>query len=344
MFNKMFRASAVLLLVPFALTGCMFGPNKHTSSPIDPPPTNANPVAAKQAESQKEMSKTELYFLSDSGYVVPYALNIPLSKGKGIAREALRFMVKGGAGESMLPDGFSPILPKGTQIKGLNIQDGTATIDFSKEFLSYQPDEEEKILEAVTWTLTGFPHVKEVNIWVDGKPLAVMPKKKTPSQGLTRENLGINLEVAEGTEMSQSMPVTLYFLGQTPDNQVYYVPVTRMVNQTDNVAEATIKELIKGPQQDSDLSGALDTTTEVNKVQVKGDTVFADFGEQLLEYGEQTASKDALQTIVLSLTENTGFKKVKLSVNGKQNIMASGEKDLIDQPVTRPKFVNPQPL
>ncbi|MGA9174203.1 MAG: GerMN domain-containing protein, partial [Thermoactinomyces sp.] len=146
------------------------------------------------------------------------------------------------------------------------------------------------------------------------------------------------------TEMSLSMPVTLYFLGQTLDNQVYYVPVTRMVNQTDNVAEATIKELIKGPQQDSDLSGALDTTTEVNKVQVKGDTVFADFGEQLLEYGEQTASKDALQTIVLSLTENTGFKKVKLSVNGKQNIMASGEKDLIDQPVTRPKFVNPQPL
>ncbi|MBA4541432.1 MULTISPECIES: GerMN domain-containing protein [Thermoactinomyces] len=344
MLNKMFRASVVLLLLPLAVTGCTFGPEKHTSRPIDPPPANANPVAAKQAESPKETSKTELYFLSDSGYVVPYALNIPLSKGRAIARDALSLMVKGGAGESMIPDGFSPILPKGTQLKGLNIQDGTATVDFSKEFLNYDPGQEEKMLEAVTWTLTGFPQVKEVNIWVEGKPIAVMPKKKTPAQGLTRENLGINLEVAEGTEMNRSMPVTLYFLGQTPDNKVYYVPVTRMVNETSNAAEVTIKELIKGPRQDADLSGALDSDTEVNKIQVKGDTVFADFGEQLLEYGNRSASKDALQTIVLSLTENTGYKKVKLSVNGKQNIMAAGEKDLLDQPVTRPKFVNPQSL
>jgi germination protein M len=252
MFNKLLRASAILMLVPLALTGCsVFGPKKHTTRPIDPPPAsahldNAKPVAAAQKAEQKKESGMELYFLTDTGYVVPYVLNIPAAKG--IAKEALKFMVQGGPGEGLLPAGFSPILPKGTQIKALSIKDGVATIDFSKHFLNYAPNMEEKILNAVTWTLTGFSSVKEVNIRVEGKPLLVMPKKKTPAQGLTR-NRGINLEVVEGTELSQSMPVTVYFLGQTSNNDIYYVPVTRMVNRTDNVAEVAMQELIKGPQQ-----------------------------------------------------------------------------------------------
>ncbi|SEN00683.1 GerMN domain-containing protein [Lihuaxuella thermophila] len=347
---NMIRASLALIMIPLTLTGCLFGPEQKTSTPIDPPPANAlkqnaHPVQAgqktemKTAKDKKKLSGVELYFLMDTGYVVPYALQIP--SVQGIAKEAMKFMVKGGPGEAMLPKGFSPILPKGTQIKGLSIQDGTATIDFSKEFLNYEPELEEKILSAITWTLTGFHNVKEVNIWVDGRPLAVMPKGKTPAQGLTRKR-GINVEISEGVNVSQSMPVTLYFLGQTADNSIYYVPVTRMVNRSNNVGEVSLKELIKGPMYHSNLSGALDTSTEVNRVQVKGDTVLVDFGEQLLQYNDQqSASKDAMNTIVLSLTENTSAKKVKITVNGKQSFRASGQKgEHFAQPVTRPEMIN----
>lgn len=239
----------------------------------------------------------------------------------------------------MLPEGLTPILPKGTQVKALNISDGVATIDFSKEFLNYKEDEEEDLLSAVTWTLTGFSTIDEVNIWVDGKPLAVMPKKKTPAQGLTRKD-GINLEVAEGTDLTRSMPVILYFMGQLPNNEIYYVPVTRMVSPSDQIGETVMNELIKGPQYDSGLSAALDNTLAVNKVQVKGKVVSADLGEQLLQYGKNTASKDAIQTIVLSLTENTDADKVQLTVNGKQSVAVEGE-GTVSQPVARPVFVNP---
>lgn len=351
---NMIRASLALMIIPLTLTGCLFGPEQKTSAPIDPPPANAlkqnaHPVQAgekaemKTVKDEKKTSALELYFLMDTGYVVPYALHIP--SVQGIAKEAMKYMVKDGPGEAMLPEGFSPILPKGTKIKGLSIQDGTATIDFSKEFLNYDPKMEEKILSAITWTLTGFNNVKEVNIWVEGRPLAVMPKGKTPAQGLTRKR-GINVEIAEGVNLSQSMPVTLYFLGQTPDNSVYYVPVTRMVNRSKNVGEASLKELIKGPMYNSNLSGTLDAATEVHRVEVKGDTVLVDFGEQLLQYDEQhSASKDALNTIVLSLTENTSAKKVKITVNGKQSFTASGQKgQQFVQPVTRPQMINPNGL
>ncbi|PTX59350.1 germination protein M [Melghirimyces profundicolus] len=343
--SKWFKGIGPLLILPLVLTGCLFGPEKE-SAPIDPPPKEMenkqkDPKPSDDESATGKKDELELYFLTDSGYVVPYSLNVP--KVEGIAKEAIEYMVKGGPAESQLPEGFSGILPQNTQVKGLDIRKGTATVDFSKEFLDYDAKMEEKILSAVTWMLTGFDSVKAVDIRVDGRPLEAMPKRKTPAQDLTRLN-GINLELAQGVNVGESMPVTLYFMGQTPDNTVYYVPITRMIHRQKNVAEAAMKELVKGPQHGSELVGALAETTQVNGVKIKGDTAVADFGKELLQYSdERKASRNALNTIVLSLTENTSAKKVQITVDGKSDVSTDGGGHF-DKPVTRPKRVNPTGL
>lgn len=345
MCNKWFKGIAPLLILPLALTGCLFGP-ENESPPIDPPPKEMKQKekdsgASEEKSAARKQDELELYFLTDTGYLVPYSMNVP--KVEGIAKEAMKYMVKGGPAESNLPEGFSGILPEGTEVKGLDIKDGTAVVDFSKKFLDYDAKMEEKILSAVTWTLTGFDSVKRVDIRVNGQPLEVMPKGKTPAQGMTRDG-GINLEVAQGVKVSDSMPVTLYFLGQTKDNTVYYVPVTRLIQRQENGAVAAMKELIKGPQHGSELVSALVESTRVNSVKLKGDTAIADFGKELLQYSdEKKASQDALHAIVLSLTENTAAKKVKITVEGKSNVVSEGG-ELFDKPVLRPKRVNPAGL
>lgn len=340
----MFRLLGSTLIFPLLLTGCLYGPEQKTNQAIDPPPKEVEKAYdqaihsnAQQKQAQKtQKSGMELYFLSDTGHVVPYTLSIP--NVQGIAKETLEYMVQGGAGEKMLPNGFTGILPAGTKVLGLNIQKSnkTATVDFSKQFLSYKPEMEEKILSAITWTLTGFPSVEKVNIRVNGRALETMPQKKIVAQNLTR-NQGINLEVAEGINISQSIPVTLYFMGQSTDNQTYYVPVTRMINRTDHLAEAAMKELIKGPKQNSGLVSALDSSLKVNQLKLQNRTAQIDFNEQLLHYDNQKqASKDALETIIFTLAENAEIDKVKITVNGKQLNST--------QPISRPKYTNPSGL
>lgn len=339
----MVRSVRVVLLLPLMLTGCLYGPDQPTKQAIDPPPKEVaqryeQAVETSQKKGKEKVARNgvELYFLSNTGHVVPYT--VPIPHVKGIAKETLEYMIQGGAGEKLLPKGFSGILPSGTKVLGLDIQNRIATVDFSKEFLKYKPEMEEKILSAITWTLTGFPSIEKVNIRVNGKPLEVMPHQKSVAQGLTRQR-GINLELAEGVQISQSIPVTLYFMGQTDDNQTYYVPVTRMINRTDQVAEASLKELIKGPKQQSGLVSPLDSSLQVNNVQQTDQMVVADFNENLLQYNNQKqASKDAIETILLSLTENTSAKKVKMTVNGK-DIQTD-----VPQPITRPKTINPHKL
>lgn len=127
---------------------------------------------------------------------------------------------------------------------------------------------------------------------------------------------------------------------------VYFVPVTRVINRQENRAEATLKELIKGPKQNSGLLSAIDVNTEVRRVEEKGDLITADFGEQLLQYGsQQSASKDALQSIVLSLTEHNTASRVKITVKGENSVGAFGEKgENIDAPLSRPQMINPSEL
>jgi germination protein M len=339
--QKTLRLGGVFFILVFLLAGC-FGSNEKTA--IDPPPDHALDAEAVQAKQKKEETKKEtgkqyeLYFFDAAGFVVPYSVKLPAKKE--IAKEALAAMVEGSGIEAQLPKGFKGVLPKGTTVKGIDVRNGTATVNFSKEFMNYDVNKEEQLLSAITWSLTGFDHIRKVNVWVDGRPLVA--KGKSPTQGLSRAD-GINLEIPSGVSLGQSMPVTLYFLAQAEDQTIYYVPVTRMVNRSTNVAETVLKELVRGPMQGSSLFATLDSDTEINQVEQKGDTIYADFGEQLLEYNSsQTAAKYAVDSIVLSLTENLDTKKVKITVNGKNAVNVSGEDGKeVDLPVSRPQKVNP---
>lgn len=317
----------------FLLSGCgLFGP-KDVSSPqhIDPPqltPPSAatsEKVTAPQAGSEQKANKAvnvqKMYVLDADGYVVPWAVELPKAEGKAHAKQVLSYMVQGGEGEKLLPKGFKAVLPGGTKVLGIVIKDGVATVDFSPEFKKYKAEDEQKILDAVTWAMTEFDAVKEVNIWINGHPLDVMPVKGTPVSHLNRD-VGINVEVAEGVKPGNAMAVTVYFQGQVNDKLTYFVPVTRYVPKEDNRGLAAMKQLIQGPKQNSPLFSPMLQEMNVVSVKQQKDTVTVDFDKKLLSYNQGQASPDAMEAVVLSLTENSGAKKVQVTVDGQKNVKA----------------------
>lgn len=342
------RAAIVgLAAVPLFLAGCGIFKAEETGGYIDPPQVeydldvetdldlggNEWDVAAVPADE----APVTLYFKDRNGYVAPIGLRIPAEPG--IAKLALSYMVEGGPGEALLPEGFSALIPAGTEIMGMDISpDGVAYVDFSEEFTNYNPQDERKILEAVTWALTGFNSIKSVQLWVNGKPLKEMPQDATPiDEPLTRA-MGINLERDKDVNPAQASPVTLYFQSQTTDDHIYYVPVTRLIRYTDNMTLAALQELVDGPADGSGLHSVLALDTEILNVELLDDTVVVNFGERI--QGDLRLDADAMQAVVLSLTEQTQRPKVQIMVEGKAGIVI-GEKTEFASPVTRPAQLNP---
>lgn len=342
--KKVHMAVAAVGLAALLATGCSLGKTGESGQAIDPPPAdaeammNTSAAVANKAAVEQTMPVT-LYLKDAKGYVAPVTMNLP--KTNAPATKALEYMVEDGPGQALLPKGFSALLPKGTKIKGINLQDNKlAIVNFSKEFESYNVQDERKIVEAVTWTLTGFPTVEKVQIWVEGRALKEMPVHGMPLESELTRAMGINLEISSGINIGQSMPVTLYFANQTQDKFSYYVPVTRMVKRTDDAAKAALEQLILGPDQDKGLASVMAPETGVLKISKSDDakTITVDFDDKLLGSDKKVPAQ-TVQAVILSLTETTGASKVQIMVNGDVKL-TSTDNHSYAKPVSRPAYIN----
>ncbi|MED3563912.1 GerMN domain-containing protein, partial [Bacillus xiapuensis] len=292
-----------------------------------------------KTENAQNTVNTELYLIDKNGYVVPQTLALP--KKTSAATQALEYLVDNGPVTDMLPNGFRGVIPAETTMS-VKISDGVAHVDFSKEFKNYQPGDELKILQSITWTLTQFDSVKSVQLSMNGHPLTEMPVNGTPiSDHLTR-SIGINIDTTDIADITNTKPVTVYYIGGEKKGSYYYVPVTRRVSNSekDNIT-AAVKELIQGPSQKSNLlSEFMSDAKLLEAPKVENGQVTLNFNENIYgSFEDKEISQSLLNSIVLTLTEQPGIEKVAIEVKGKSDLKNDQGKKL-SAPVSRPEKVN----
>ncbi|WLR56153.1 GerMN domain-containing protein [Mesobacillus subterraneus] len=348
--KKALVVTAATLATTVFLSGCgLFGGEEKKK--IDPPQDVTlmedgealdENVSTEINEDGKEAGETsiqtELYLIDKNGYVVSQTMGLP--KKEGVAQQALEHLVANGPVEQMLPNGFRAVLPADTQMT-VNIKDGTATVDFSKEFASYKKEDEKKILQAVTWTLTQFDTVDEVKLQMNGTPLEAMPVGGTPiGEELSRAD-GINNDNSDVVDITNTKAVTVYYIGGE-EGAYYYVPVTKRVSSDvkDNIT-AIVNELVDGPAYASNLLSDFQSGVKLlDTPKVEDGKITLNFNESIyVSLEEKMVSEHLLNSLVLSLTEQAGVESVALTVNGKADVLTEkGEK--LAEPVTRPEKVN----
>ncbi|MBU9710965.1 GerMN domain-containing protein [Evansella tamaricis] len=282
----------------------------------------------------------ELYLMDRNGLVAPQSLNIP--RGEDELALTVEYLVQGGPVTEMLPNGFQAVLPAGTEVLNSTVSGGIATIDLSENFAEYHPNQELQVLQALTWTLTQLDGVDRVKLMMNGEELEMMPQNGTPiSSGYTRAH-GINLEMNDMADPVGTKSIVVYFLSQT-DEQTYYVPVTRRVSESQDMYEAVVSELLKGPdmmmtQLFSDFRQEVELID--TPVLSANGTLTLNFNEAILSQLDGTAvSQDVLNMLVLSLTEQSDVQNVSLQVESEGTVLVStGE--TITEPVSRPSMVN----
>jgi germination protein M len=345
--NKTTALVSAVFASTVLLSGCgLFG--SEVQKKIDPPKDvtiskdSGKISASKEASASKsdvqETVKTELYLIDKDGYVVPQTM--PLPKTSSVAAQALEYLVADGPISEMLPNGFRAVLPAGTDVS-VNIKDGVASVDFSKEFKNYKKADEMKILQSITWTLTQFPSVKNVKLSMAGTVLTKMPVGGSPvSENLSRAS-GINLDTSDVMDITNTKPLTVYYIGGE-EGSYYYVPVTRRIsNNVKDPVTAVVDELVKGPSQSSNLvSEFMSDVKLLEAPKVENGKVTLNFNENIFgSFEEKVISQHLLDSLVLSLTEQTGIEQVAVLVKGEAKLVNEKGKKLTE-PVSRPEKVN----
>lgn len=329
------------------LTAMLLGACSKLDDPsekIDPPQTisygdkkDSNHNHSDNSEEATKSIKTELYLIDKNGYVVPQTFELP--ETKSVARQALEYLVENGPISNMLPNGFRAVLPAETQVS-VDIQDGVAIVDFSNEFKNYKPEDEQRILQSVTWTLTQFDTINSVKLKLNGKELSEMPVNGTPIMGELTRKMGINVLANNVADLSGTSPITVYYLSQNNED-FYYVPVTKRVKMgNEDKLTATVQELMKNPGVKGLFTEFMADAKLIEKPKVEEGKVTLNFNENILDsFEKKVISETLLNALVLSLTEHEGIKSVSVLVNGEAELVNSNGQP-IAEPVTRPENVN----
>ncbi|MDQ0270033.1 GerMN domain-containing protein [Cytobacillus purgationiresistens] len=347
--NKKATIVSAVLVSSALLSGCGLFGGEDKKEKIDPPQTvsyeEEDVVTEESAElenkgkeeAEETTAKTDVYLIDSSGYVVSQTLELP--KTNSVAKQALEYLVVDGPVTNMLPNDFRAVLPAGTKVS-VNIKDNVANVDFSKEFSEYKAEDEMRILQAVTWTLTQFDSVEKVKMTLNGNEMKEMPVEGTPIGETSSRASGINIDTSMVTDITNTKPVTVYYLGGEQDSY-YYVPVTKRVsNKLQDNVEAVVKELAKGPGMGSKLSSLLQKDAAlIGKPEMKDGVVTLDFNESVYSsFEEKIVSENLIKALALSLTEQEGIEGVAVTVNGEADLVnEDGEKI---EAVTRPENVN----
>lgn len=322
--------SLVVIICVFTIvTGCGMLKNRANE-------TSDNNSQIAQEDERNDFRKTICYYVNESDLLVPVTRELPWTEG--IAKSALENLIDNPRLRLQLNEkGLKPSLPAGTKVNGMTIHEGTAKVDLSSEFLNY-PDKtsEKNALDALVYTLTEFPSIERVQLYIDGEPLKKCPNGNKVEEMFYREK--INLE-ASGRE-SESVPVTLFFKSVSNDvGKSYFVPVTRMVEKKDNVIKKALNELIAGPLDKENLLPVLPKDTKVIDVKQQDSEVIVDFSKDIQEYGGGINTEQTLvNSIVLTVLQFDGVDSVSLLVEGKADVLPEGT--VLDIPILKPVYIN----
>lgn len=283
----------------------------------------------------QEKVKREIYLLDENGLVVPQDLDLP--KTEAAAMQAMEYMVVDGPVTELLPNGFQAVLPAGTEILGTNLEeDGTLIVDVSEDFKAYNPDDEVKILQAMTYTLTQFEQVEKIKLWINGRNQLNMPKNGTPlSEGYSRAN-GINLDVNAKPDLKYSEALTVFY-PKTYGEDVHFVPVTTYIDNAtdDNFFTSMVTNLMEGPSPTYFTKEVFqDATQLVNKPRLQDGVLQLSFNEGILEDKDKAIISDnVMTTLVKSLTAHEDVDAIEIHVGGVQALRAENG-TLYEEPVT----------
>ena len=116
-----------------------------------------------------------IYLLDSNDYIARTEIKGCNCDTMETAKDVVQGLIMDGEKNTVIPNGFRSIIPSGTEVKNLSLDNKVLTINFSRELLDIHSKYEEKMIEAIVYTLTSIDGNDKVVIQVEGEVLSHLP-------------------------------------------------------------------------------------------------------------------------------------------------------------------------
>lgn len=267
-------------------------------------------------EKQKE---NIVYLLDDDNYVSKVISYFDTSNVKEEVEEKLKVLING---EKTLND-FNSIIPKDTKINEIKLEKDNVYIDFSQEIQSINKYIEEKMIEAIVFTLTEINGINNVYLTVGNSKYDTLQNGKKISYPLTRD-YGVNKEY-DITSLSNITKTTVLF-SKERNNYQYYVPITKINNVSSSKIDIIISELKSSVNSQNNLNSYVSNNLELESYKLENETLSLVFNNYIFSDLNNNILEEVKYTISESIFENYNVEKVVFNTQNDKNILIINKK------------------
>lgn len=259
-----------------------------------------------------------IYLLDKNDYVALTSISTCDCNILDKSKDLLNGLIIDGAKSAIIPNGFRSIIPTGTSILDVKLDNKVLTANFSKELLDISSEYEEAMIESIVYTLTSIEGIDKVNIQVEGKELTKLPHSKKNISTSLDKSYGIN-KVYDINNTKDIDSITLYYVNSYNDNK-YYVPVTKYINNdSQDKIKVIIEQLSNSLTYESNLMSYLSDSAKLLDYEIDDKTIKLNFNNMILsDISSNNILEEVVYTIGYSINEVVDVDEVVFYVNNEK--------------------------
>lgn len=252
-----------------------------------------------------------IYLINDEGLLVQDRVLLDGSSVEEKIEKLLINLTEGSTGS--FADGLSKVIPKGTVVNNVMVGNKYVTIDFSKELLNVSEEKEKSMITAIVYSVMNLDDFLGVSILVEGDNLEEYPNSKEKINKILDKRIGINKNY-DITSLNNINRVVIYYLENINDD-LYYVPVTKYVNDDREKVNIIVEELASSYIYESNLMSFLNSNVSLIEYEEKDNIMSLNFNDYLFD-GNDKVLEEVLYSIAYSVFDNYDVSMVSFEVNG----------------------------
>ena len=257
------------------------------------------------------LKTNNIYLLNDKGLLIQTKVLLDGATQEEKIKKLIINLTEGGS--NSFSDGLEKVIPRGTSVNNVISGKKYVTIDFSKEILKVSEEKEKAMITSIVYSVMDLDDYLGVSILVEGKSLEEYPNSKEKINKILDKSIGINKSF-NITSLNDINKVVIYYLENINDN-LYYVPVTKYVNDDREKVNIIVEELATSYIYESNLMSFLNSNVSLLGYEEKNDIMFLNFNDYLFD-GNDKVLEEVLYSIAYSVFDNYDVSMVSFLVNG----------------------------
>ena len=264
-------------------------------------------------EEVSSISTNSIYLMNKSGYLVKANILLDDNDLNGKVLKILNNLIR--SESNKFSNGLIGTIPDDVKVKEVICGSELVTIDFSKEFLDVDVSLERSMLQSIVYSILDIAGVKGVSILVEGVNFSKSSNTGEEYPLVFDKSIGIN-EQYNFNSRNNISSVVIYYLENIDDN-LYYVPVTKYVNDERDKIKIIVEELTTSYIYEENLMSFLNSKTKLIDYREENDVLFLNFNEYLFDSNDKVL-EEVIYSIGYSVFDCYNVSMVMFEVNGEE--------------------------